>query len=53
LYDPLSMPPNLVDAHRKLDSVVLGLFGLSRSANDTDILAVLFDRYQKLLSSSS
>ncbi len=48
LYDPLAMPPNLVKAHRELDKVVLGLYGLKPSATDADILAVLFERYETL-----
>ena len=49
LYDPLAMPPNLVKAHRELDKVVLGLYGLKPSATDADILAVLFERYETLV----
>ena len=40
LYDPLTMPPNLLKVHRDLDKVVLGLYRLRPSASDADILAV-------------
>ena len=50
LYDPVSMPLGLFEAHRDLDSVVLKLYGF----NDPDtpesaIVADLFRRYQKLI----
>lgn len=42
LYDPLAMPVNLVKAHRDLDRVVLGLYGLKPTVSDADLLAALF-----------
>ncbi len=48
LYDPVSMPPGLVKAHRELDRVVLQAFGLSPGAGDADVLATLFQRYEML-----
>ena len=48
LYDPLTMPPNLVKAHKELDKVVLALYGLKPSATDDEVLATLFDRYREL-----
>jgi hypothetical protein len=49
LYDPLAMPAGLVKAHRKLDAVVLGLYGLKSSTSDAEVLAVLFERYSELV----
>lgn len=49
LYDPLAMPADLVKAHRKLDAVVLGLYGLKSSSSDAEVLAVLFEWYSELV----
>lgn len=49
LYDPLAMPPDLVKAHRELDKLVLGLFGLRRTATNAEVLAALFARYRQLV----
>lgn len=49
LYDPISMPPDLRAAHRTLDAVVLGAYGLPTSASDAEILELLFARYQELV----
>lgn len=48
LYDPLSMPTNLRKAHQQLDRAVLSVFNLKASATDEEILADLFERYEKL-----
>ncbi len=48
LYDPLSMPPDLLKAHKSLDKAVLAAYGLAASATDTEILAELFKRYEAL-----
>jgi len=50
LYDPLAMPANLTAAHRALDAVVLAAYGLPADADDTAILARLFDLYTQLVS---
>jgi hypothetical protein len=47
LYDPLSMPPELVKAHRKLDKAVEASYGRSFD-NDSQRVAYLFELYQKL-----
>ena len=49
LYDPLSMPPELVKAHTALDNAVLDLYGLSRQSTEGEIVAELLNRYQKLV----
>lgn len=48
LYDPRSMPKNLVDAHNALDRLVLSSYGLKSDATEADILANLFARYAEL-----
>lgn len=49
LYDPLSMPNDLLKAHQKLDTAVLSLYGLSSEITEADLVAELFNRYEKLL----
>ena len=48
LYDPKSMPSELGKAHQGLDQVVLLAFGLKATADDEDVLAELFGRYDDL-----
>ena len=48
LYNPLSMPPDLVEAHRRLDTAVLRDLGLGARADDAAVLTALFQRYQDL-----
>ncbi|MDE5832848.1 MAG: N-6 DNA methylase, partial [Desulfovibrio sp.] len=38
LYDPLTMPPDLLKAHEKLDKAVLRLYGLPASAGEREIV---------------
>ena len=47
LYDPLTMPPELVAAHRKLDAAVEKAYG-HRFADDAERVAYLFERYREL-----
>jgi hypothetical protein len=47
LYDPLSMPPGLLKAHRKLDKAVEAAYGRTFD-NDSQRVAYLFELYQKL-----
>lgn len=49
LYDPLSMPGDLLEAHKKLDDAVLSLYGLSSKTTEPDIVAELLNRYEKLI----
>lgn len=46
LYGANSMPPALRRAHEELDAVVLRAFGMTSSATDEDVLAMLFQRYK-------
>ncbi len=50
LYDPLTMPPALVKAHQKLDTVVDASYGRKALRNDAERVAFLFERYQQLTS---
>ncbi len=47
LYDPLTMPPDLVTAHRKLDAAVEKAYGRS-FADDAERVAFLFEKYREL-----
>ena len=48
LYGPLSMPPDLMGAHKDLDKFVLAAYGLKSSATDSEVLSALFTRYEEL-----
>ena len=50
LYDPLTMPPELVQAHRKLDAAVDAAYGKRKFTGDRDRLAFLFELYQQIFS---
>ena len=50
LYDPLTMPPALVQAHRKLDAAVDAAYARRKFLGDRDRLAFLFELYQQLVS---
>lgn len=45
LYDPLTMPPDLVKAHAHLDALVDKAYGLKPTATDSDRVALLFKLY--------
>lgn len=47
LYDPLTMPPELVNAHNKLNAEVEKAYG-KRFNTDADRVAFLFDKYSEL-----
>ena len=47
LYDPLTMPPELVAAHRKLDAAVEKAYG-RKFKDDAERVAYLFERYSEL-----
>jgi hypothetical protein len=50
LYDPLSMPADLVRAHHKLDAAVDAAYSKKKFSGDRDRVAFLFELYQQLLS---
>jgi len=48
LYDPRTMPPELLKAHQVLDRAVLKLYGFPGNIAEADIVARLMARYQQL-----
>ena len=48
LYDPLTMPPDLVKAHQKLDAAVDASYGYKGGSTDAARVAFLFGLYQEL-----
>lgn len=48
LYDPKTMPPDLVKAHRALDAAVDAAYSKKKFTGDSDRVAFLFGLYQKL-----
>ena len=49
LYNPLTMPPELVKAHHKLDAAVDAAYSKRKFSGDSDRVAFLFERYQQLV----
>jgi hypothetical protein len=49
LYDPLTMPPGLLKAHRALDAAVMRLYGFPVKADEATIVAALMERYMALV----
>ncbi len=47
LYDPLTMPPDLMEAHRSLDRVVDAAYRKRRIATDSERVAFLFELHNK------
>jgi hypothetical protein len=50
LYDPLTMPANLLKAHQVLDKAVDATYGYKGAATDAARVAFLFERYQQITS---
>jgi hypothetical protein len=50
LYDPLTMPPDLVRVHHKLDAIVDAAYSKKNFSGDSDRVAFLFELYQQILS---
>ncbi|HPT68874.1 MAG TPA: N-6 DNA methylase [Syntrophomonas sp.] len=50
LYNPLTMPPELVKAHNNLDRTVITAYGIKGLKTETEIVSVLMERYQQLVS---
>ena len=49
LYDPLTMPPELLNAHQNNDRAVMEAYGLPvKSTTESDAVAFLFNLYSKL-----
>lgn len=50
LYDPLTMPPELLKAHRELDRAVMKLYGFSvKETTEAECVARLMQRYDGLV----
>ena len=49
LYDPLTMPPELLKAHRALDSAVMKLYGFNKDTSETQCVAALMEMYRVLM----
>ena len=49
LYNPLTMPPDLLKAHKALDKAVMELYGYTLDMSEPEIVADLMVRYQKLV----
>jgi hypothetical protein len=50
LYDPLTMPANLLKAHQALDKAVDAAYGYKGAQTDAARVAFLFELYQKITS---
>ena len=48
LYDPLTMPPELLKAHQALDRAVMKLYKFKQDMSEPAIVAALMEMYQKL-----
>lgn len=53
LYDPLTMPPDLLKAHKKLDKVVDKAYGCSKIKNDSERMKILFEMYEELVNKNA
>jgi len=49
LYDPLTMPPQLLKAHKTLDTAVMKLYGFPAAMPEAAVVAALMGRYQKIV----
>jgi len=50
LYNPLTMPPELVKAHNELDKAVDASYGKTNFKNERERIEFLFDLYQQYIS---
>jgi hypothetical protein len=48
LYDPRTMPKELLKAHRELDQAVMKLYGYEKDAAEAKVVADLMERYARL-----
>jgi len=49
LYDPLTMPQELLKAHQNLDRAVMKLYGFTKDVSEAFIVAELMERYRGLV----
>ena len=52
LYDPLTMPPELLKAHKANDKAVLALYGFEADATEEEIVAKLMQMYAEKVKES-
>lgn len=50
LYDPKTMPPDLIKVHHKLDAAVDAAYSKKKFSGDSDRIPFLFELYQQLAS---
>jgi len=48
LYDPVTTPPDLVQAHRILDAAVDAAYGRKAFSTEAERVAFLFELYRKI-----
>jgi len=53
LYDPLTMPRELLRAHQALDRAVMKLYGFAKDMSEPDIVAELMEMYQTLVATQT
>lgn len=53
LYDPLTMPHNLLKAHQKLDKAVDKAYGCSKVKSDSERMKILFEMYEELVNKNA
>ena len=53
LYDPVTMPPELLKAHRDNDRAVMAAYGFPSTMNESEIVAQLFSLYSTLTQQQS
>jgi hypothetical protein len=53
LYDPLTMPPELLKAHQALDRAVMKLYEIPPDTAEPEIVAALMQRYQNLTANTT
>jgi len=49
LYDPLTMPAELLKAHKELDRAVMKLYGFRVDMSETEIVSELMERYSEII----
>ena len=49
LYDPVTMPPELLKTHRDNDRAVMGVYGFPTTMVESEIVAHLFNLYSELI----
>ncbi|MBR1836989.1 MAG: methylase, partial [Kiritimatiellae bacterium] len=52
LYDELTMPPDLREAHQENDRAVMAAYGFSTKMSESECVAGLFKRYQTLVAAA-